>query len=192
MKHTIDTGSARPIKIPPRRVPKSFEGEEEKIIKQQLDAGVIKESNSPWSFPLCFVKKRDGSTRACIDYRKLNDVTVKDAYPLPKIDECLDCLDSSIYFSTCDLASGFYQITLDEKDRPKTAFCTSRNGLYEYETLPMGLSNSPSTFQRCMELIFRGIQWKTLLIYLDDIICFSKNFDEHIVRLRDISTLAEG
>jgi len=186
IKHTIDTGNARPIKIPPRRVPKAFEGEEDRIIQEQLDAGIIKESNSAWSFPLCFIKKRNGRTRCCIDYRRLNDVTVKDAYPLPKIDQCLDSLEGAVFFSTCDLASGFWQIELDKKDSPKTAFCTSRNGLFEYVTLPMGLSNSPATFQRCMELIFRGIQWKTLLIYIDDIICFGRDFEEHLERLKQI------
>ncbi len=95
-------------------------------------------------------------------------------------------MDGAVYFSTCDLASGFWQIEVEEKDRAKTAFCISRNGLYEYVTLPMGLSNSPATFQRCMELIFRGIQWKSLLIYLDDLITFGKDFTEQLQRLREM------
>ena len=181
-QHSIDTGDAVPIKQRPRRPPRAFEGEEEKIIEAQLEAGVIRESTSAWSSPLVYVKKRDGTTRPCVDYRKLNDVTKKDAYPLPRIDECLDCLGGAKMFSTLDLQSGYWQIEINEEDRHKTAFST-RTGHYEYVTMPFGLCNAPSTFERAMELIMRGLQWKSLIIYLDDLIILSSNFDQHIDRL---------
>lgn len=185
VQHTIDTGDARPIRQPPRRPPRAFQGEEEKVLEAQLKAGVIRESTSPWASPMVFVRKKDGTTRPCVDYRKLNDVTRRDAYPLPRVDDCLDCLSGAKIFSTLDLQSGYWQIEVKEKDRPKTAFVT-RSGLYEYITMPFGLCNAPSTFERCMELVLKGLQWKTLLIYLDDVIILSSTFQEHIQRLDEV------
>ena len=185
LQHSIDTGNAQPVRTPPRRPPMAFKGEEEKIIQQQLDAGVIKASTSPWSSALVYVRKKCGGVRACVDYRRLNDLTKKDAYPLPKINECLDCLGDAKLFSTLDLQSGYWQIGVKEQDRCKTAFAT-HHGLYEYITMPFGLCGAPSTFQRCMELIFRKLQWKTMLIYMDDLIIFSSTFSHHLERLDDV------
>lgn len=162
IKHKINTTpNTQPIKQRPRRAPKAFAGEEEKIIKEQLEANIIQESTSPWASPLVYVKKRDGTTRPCIDYRKLNSVTEKDAYPLPNINECLESLGGSVYFSCLDILSAYYQIEVDEADRQKTAF-TTKFGLFEYLVMPFRLCNAPSTFQRCMELVMRGLQWEIL------------------------------
>ena len=185
IKHEINTGLATPIRQAMRRTPKGFEGEEERYLKEQLEAGVVVPSNSPWSSPVCLVRKKDGTVRWCVDYRKLNDVTAKDAYPLPRIDSCLDCLAKAKLFSTLDMQSGYWQLELAEKDRSKTAFIT-KYGLYEYVTLPFGLCGAPSTFQRCMEMVLRGLQWKTLLLYLDDIIVISSNIEEHFHRLDEV------
>ena len=187
VQHTIDTGDAKPVRQPPRRPPKAFEAEEEGIIERQLKAGIITESTSPWASPLVFVKKSDGSTRVCVDYRKVNNLTTFCAYPLPRVADCLDCLHGAKVFSTLDLQAGYWQIELKPEDRPKSAFVT-RYGLFEYVTMPFGLCNAPSTFERCMELIMKGLQWKTLLIYLDDLIIFSSTFDEHISRLDEVLT----
>ena len=143
--HTIDTGGAKPIKQLPRRPPRAFANEEEKIIRQQLEAGIIEESTSAWSSPMVYVRKKDNTVRPCVDYRILNSVTEKDAYPLPRIDDCLDCLGGAKVLSTLDLQSGYWQISVAERDRPKTAFIT-RSGLYQYRTMPFGLTNAPSTF----------------------------------------------
>ena len=118
----------------------------------------------------------------CVDYRRLNDRTIKEAYPLPRVDMCLDCPGSAKIFSTLDLQSGYWQIKMDEKDQAKTAFITKYK-LYEYTKMPFGLCTAPSTFQRCMELILRGLQWKTLLIYLDDLIFYSSDVEEHLNRI---------
>lgn len=185
IKHKIDTAGAAPVRQGLRRTPQGFEEEEEKYLQEQIDAGVIVPSKSAWASGVVLVRKTDGTVRWCIDYRALNSCTIKDAYPLPKISQCLDCLANASVFSVCDLQSGYWQLQVDESDRHKTAFIT-KYGLYEYTKMPFGLCNAPSTFQRCMELIFRGLQWKTLLIYLDDIILFSSNLDDHFVQLSEV------
>lgn len=117
--------------------------------------------------------------RWCVDYHCLNSLTIKDAYPLPKIEACLDVLGGATMFLTLNLQSGYWQITVDDKDRQKTAFIT-KWGLYEHTRMPFRLCNVPSTFQRAMELILRGLQWETLLIYLDDIIVLGRGVDENL------------
>ena len=181
LKHKIDTAEAAPVRQPLRRTPQAFEGEEEKYIQEQVAAGVIQPSSSAWSSPTVMVRKKTGVVRVYIDYRRI----IKDAYPLPRIDMCLDCLASAKVFSTIDLQSAYMQLEVAEEDRHKTAFIT-KYGLFEYLVMPFGLCNAPSTFQRCVELIFRGIQWKYLLVYLDDIIVIASNFDEHLDRLEEV------
>ena len=185
IKHEIDTGFAAPVKQRVRPTPRGFEGEEKKCIEDQLEAGVIRPSSSPWAAPTVLVRKSDGSVRFCIDYRKLNDRTRKDAYPLPKISLCLDSLGGSRFFTTLDLQSGYWQISMAEDDIPKTAFIT-KYGLFEYTKMPFGLCSAGSTFQRCVELIMRGLQWQTILIYLDDIIVIGRSMEENLMRLEEV------
>lgn len=156
--HKIDTGDAKPIKLPPRRLPIFQRDIAEREIESMLQKEVIKPSNSPWASPIVLVKKKDGSTRFCVDYRRLNSVTVKDAYPLPRVDESLDSLAGAKYFCTLDLASGYWQVVMQPEDRPKTAFA-SHKGLFEFTVMPFGLSNSPATFERLMEIVLCGLQW---------------------------------
>ena len=189
VQYGMDTGDAKPVRSRARRPPKAFEKEEDEIIDRQLKAGIITESTSPWASPLVFVRKRDGTTRACVDYRRVNELMKPcTAWELPKIGDCLDCLHGAKLFSTLDLQAGYWQIEVKPEDRPKTAFISSKRGLFEYVTMPFGLCNAPSTFQRCMELVMKGLQWKTLLIYLDDLIVFSSTFEEHITRLDEVLT----
>ena len=184
-EHSIDTGDHPPIKQPPRRVPTALAHEEKGAIEKMLAQNVIRESKSPWASPIVLVKKKSGSIRACVDYRRINSITRKDAYPIPRAQDCLDALSGSEVFSTVDMTSGFYQVPIREEDIPKTAFIT-KHGLYEYTVMAMGLSNSPSMFQRIMELAMRGLQWIACLIYLDDVIIFGRNFEEHANRLRSV------
>lgn len=183
--HKIDTGSAQPIKLPPRRVPLHLQQEVAEHIKQMQDNNIIRPSCSPWAAPVVLVRKKDGSLRFCVDYRKLNEVTRKDAYPLPRIDDALDSLTNACWFSTLDLASGYWQVEVDPQDRPKTAFIT-RQGLFEFNVLSFGLCNSPSTFQRLMDVVLADLQWTTCLVYLDDIIVFGRTFQEHLQRLDEV------
>ena len=183
--HQIVTGNAPPVRQRVRRTPLGFQGEEEQHLQSLLDAGIVVPSTSDWASPVVLVRKKDGGVRWCIDYRKLNDVTRKDSYPLPNIEECLDTLAGSTIFSTIDLQQGYHQIEMDPEDRRKTAFIT-RYGLFEYTRMPFGLCGAPGTFQRAMECVLKGLQWKMVLIYLDDVIVASRNLHEHIVHLEEV------
>jgi len=175
--HYIDTGDKRPIRVPPRRIPPGRRKIIEDEIAKMLEQGIIRCSDSPWSSPVVLVKKKDGSTRFCIDYRQLNEVTRKNAYPLPRIDTCLEALKGNSWFCTLDLASGYWQIKMSDEDRCKTAFA-SHMGLYEFNRMPFGLTNAPATFQCLMERVLQGYIGNKCLLYLDDVIVFGKTFEE--------------
>lgn len=185
VKHRIDTGNAAPIRIPPRRLPIGKREIEKQEISKMLERGIIEPSNSPWCAPLVLVTKPDLSTRICVDLRGLNSVTKKDSYALPRVDDCLEALSNSKWYNQMDLHSGFWQIELHEPDREKTAFSTSQ-GLYQFVVMPFGATNSPSTFERLMEDVLRGLQWTECLLYMDDIIVPGSSFDECITRLEHV------
>ena len=149
-----------------------------------LDAGAIRPSNSPWCNAVVLVRKKDGSLRFCIDFRKLNALTVKDSHPLPRICETLDSLVGAAYYSTFDLTSGFWQVPMDEESKQYTAFTLGSMGLYECERMPFGLCNAPATFQRLMQNCLGELNLTYCLIYLDDVIVYSKTLEEHLLRMR--------
>ena len=182
VQHKINTGTAVPCRQPPRRQPIGKRDIEKQEVLKMLERKVIEPSNSAWSSPIVLVTKKDGSTRFCVDYRRVNDLTVKDAYPIPRVDECLDSLTGSKWFNCLDLNSGFWQIGLDPADKEKTAFATTL-GLYQFTVMPFGLANAPSTFERLMEDVLRGCQWEICLIYMDDVIVPSSTFQDSIARL---------
>ena len=152
-------------------------------LKLLLTTGVIRESESPWASPVVLVRKKTGALRFCVDYRLLNQKTVRDAYVLPRIEECFDYLSGAKYFSCLDLRSGYYQVDIEEEDKPKTAFTVGHLGFYEFNKMPFGLSNSPATFQRLMEKVIGDLHLKKYLVFLDDIIIHGRTKEEHLERL---------
>jgi transposase InsO family protein len=184
-EHAIETGDGSPIKSAPRRIPLAFIDEADEAVQKFFDQGVARDSTSPWSSPLVFVRKKNGQVRPCVDYRRLNNITKKDAFPLPRAQDCFDTVAGATLFSSMDITSAYNQIPIRVQDIPKTAFVT-KHGLFEFTTMPFGLCNAPATFQRVMELALAGLQWKTCLVYLDDVLVFSTTFEEHIQRLADV------
>lgn len=149
-EHRIDTGDARPLRQAPRRLPPAKRVEAQKAIHEMQQRGIIEPSKSPWSSPVVLVKKKDGSYRFCVDYRRLNQVTCKDSYPLPRIDDTLEALAGKQWFSTLDLRSGYWQVKLEETAKEKTAFSTG-SGLWQFCVMPFGLCNAPATFERLID-----------------------------------------
>ena len=188
IEHAIDTQGNHPIYQRPYRIPEAQRKVVDAHVTDMANRGVIRPSKSPWSSPIVLVGKKDGSTRFCVDFRKLNAVTRKDVYPLPRIDETLDTLGGAQYFTTLDLASGYWQVPLKEEDMHKTAFTTpgTANSLWEFTVMPFGLCGAPASFQRLMEILLAGLNWESCLVYLDDIIIFSRTFEEHLGRLESV------
>lgn len=178
-----------PGHTPPSRPTYRLSSEELAELKKTLDEllakGFIKPSVSPFGAPILFVKKKDGSRRMVIDYRGLNRITIKNKYPLPRIDELLDQLGNAKVMSKLDLMSGYHQIRIKAEDTHKTAFRT-RYGHYEFRVLPFGLTNAPATFMRLMNDIFRPLLDKCVLVFLDDILIYSRTPKEHAQHLRDV------
>ncbi|GBM81628.1 Retrovirus-related Pol polyprotein from transposon 297 [Araneus ventricosus] len=184
-QHRINTVNHPPIKQYPRRLPLAKKEEAERLVKEMVDNGIIEESSGPWASPIVLVKKKDGSTRFCVDYRKLNEITIKDSYPLPRIDDTLDALKGSQWFLTLDLKSGYWQVEIQPEDKEKTAFTTGQ-GLWQFKVMPFGLCNAPATFERLMETVLRGLTSEACLVYLDDIIIVGRTFQEHLNNIREV------
>ena len=183
VQHRINTGQTPPIRQPPRRLPLAKREEAEMAVQEMQKHGVIEPASSPWSSPVVLVKKKDGSTRFCVDYRKLNAVTYKDSYPLPRVDDTLEALAGAKWFSTLDLKSGYWQVKLDDRDKEKSAFSTG-SGLWQFKVMPFGLCNAPATFERLMEQVLAGLPLSTALVYLDDILVPGRSFADQMCKLR--------
>lgn len=190
LKHEINTSPSEPINVKSYRFPEIHKKEVEAQISKMLSQDIIQHSVSPWSFPIWIVPKKIDSSgqkkwRIVIDYRKLNDITIGESYPIPQINEILDQLGHSKYFSTLDLCSGFHQISITDKDTPKTAF-TVPQGHFEFKRMPFGLKNAPATFQRLMNTALAGLQGIHCYVYLDDIIIYSHDISSHCDKLSKI------
>jgi len=178
LSHHIDTGDAPPIRQAACRVPMPCREKVQQLLQDMLSKKIISPSKSLWASPVVLIQRKDGSIRFCIDYRKVNAVTRKDAYPLPRVDDTFDTLAGSSWFSTLDLKTGYWQVKVNPSDREKTAFCTQQ-GLFEFNVMPLGLCNAPATFQRLMNLVLAGIQWNICLV-------FGKTFEQHLHNLQQV------
>ena len=186
VKHSIKLTDETPFKEPYRRIPPGLFEKVRMHLKEMLDSGAIRESESPYSSNVVLVRKKDGSLRFCIDFRKLNSRTIRDSYNLPRIDDTIDTLIGAKYFTKLDLRSGYWQVEMEEADKAKTAFSVGNLGFYECNRMAFGLTNAPATFQRLMECCMGEMNLKECLIFLDDILVFSKNFEEHLERLEAV------
>ena len=188
LEHRIETHRP-PLRQPYWRQNPAVRREEMAQVQKMLASDFICPSNSPWASPVVMVKKKDYSLRFCVDFRQLNAATVKDAHPLPRIDDLLDALHGARWFSTLDLKSEYWPVPIMEQDKEKTAFLTSCGQLYKFNQVPFGLCNAPATFSLLMDRILSGLHWETCLFYLDDIIVFSSTWEEHLARLRQVFEL---
>jgi len=181
---------AKPVYSAPYRAGPHRRLEIEKQVKKMLDLGVIEPSDAEWSFLVVVVPKPGGHFRFCVDYRRLNERTVKDVYPIPRMDDCLDSLGDSTVFYTLDCNPGYWQIPVAAEIRDKTT-STSHTGLFRLLRLPFGLVNAPACFQRALDIILSGLRWQTCFVYLEDLIVFSRTVGDHIRHLREILLLLE-
>ena len=183
VEHTIDTES-KPIRQAAYRIPHAYREGVLKELEEMKESGIIEPSCSEWASPIGVARKKDGSIRLCVDYRKLNAATPMDAYPMPRVDELLDKVGRATFISTLDLARGYWQVPVAKKDRAKTAFITP-DGLYQFRVMPFGLNGAPATFQRMMDNVIRGLESFTA-DYIDDIAIFSDSWDEHLGHIREV------
>lgn len=183
-EHTTNTGTARPIRLPPYRLPHAYREAVQQELKDMLEQGIIEPSRSAWAAPIVLVPKKDSSLRLCVDYRRLNTVTPTDAYPMPRIEDLIDQFGKAKFITTLDLTRGYLQVPVAKEDRQKTAFITPF-GLYQFRVMPFGLSGAPSTFQRMMDKLIQGME-SHAGAYLDDLVVFSETWAEHLSHLQEV------
>ena len=184
-RHRMNMQHNTPLASHFRRLPPSQIQEVREHIQGLVEQGIVQKSSSPYASPVVVCRKKNGSIRLTVDYRRLNAITKKDAYPLPRIDDSLDALGGACLFSSLDAQSGYYQIPMAEEDREKTAFITPF-GLFEYLRMPMGLTNAPATFQRLMQTAMNDLTFQIMLVYLDDLLVYGKTFQEHLEQLKTV------
>lgn len=191
LEHAISTrADTAPVNMKPYRLPEKHKAEVNKQVQEMLEEGIIRRSASQWNAPLLVVPKKPDASgkprlRIVIDFRRLNNLTIGDSFPLPNITDILDQLGNAKYFTTLDLASGYHQIPMAELDKKKTAFSTPY-GHYEFNRMPFGLRNAPATFQRLMNSVLTGIQGLRCLVYLDDIVIYGSSLEDHNKRLTEV------
>ncbi len=188
--HRIEFKSgSRPVYTQPYRAGLKARAQEEEEITRMLSVGVIEPARCEWTSTIVLVPKSDGSLRFCVDYRRLNALTVREAYPLPRMDECIDSLGDATVFTTLECNSGYWQIPVHPDDRNKTTF-TSHFGTFRFTRMPFGLRNAPAMFQqRAVDIILAGIKWKSCLVYLDNVIVFPRTLEQHFAHLREVLEL---
>ena len=185
VQHEILASDARPVRCGPRRLAPAGLRTEQTCVKEMLLGGQIEPSDSPWASQVLLVTKKDGLTHFCVDYHRLNSLTTKDVYPLPRIDDSLRLLGNQLWFSTMNLASGYWQVAMSPEAKWKAAFVTNE-GLFQFWVMPFGLCNAPAMFERLMDRVLCGMRWSRCLVYLDDVISFGKSVTEALARLEEV------
>jgi len=182
VQHSIDTRSSPPTVYPWLRG---------RWRRRRSGRWRLQGSSSPWAAPAVLVRKKDDSWRFCVDYRRLNAVTTKDSYPLPRIDDALDYITGSSWFSSLDMRSGYWQVEVAPEARPKTAF-TIGQGLWQFRVMPFGLCNAPATFERLMERVLAAVPHDRCVVYLDDLLVHASSFEGAMANLREVFTAIRG
>jgi len=187
VKHRIDLDppDSQPVHSAPYRAGPATRQLEKNEIDKMLGMGVIEPAQTEWASPIVFAPKKDGAMRFCVDYRRLNAMTLRDSYPIPRMDECIDSLGDANIFTTLDANCGYWQIEIADQDKDKTTF-TSHHGLYRFVRMPFGLRNAPSTFQRVIDIILSTVKWQYALVYLDDVIIYSRSAEEHMTHVATV------
>lgn len=183
LSHRIKVKDSKPVRSKPYPIPYAIQGEIEKELQQMLDLDIIEPSESPYSSPMLIVKKKDGGNRICLDFRKLNKLTIFDAEPMPDIAEIMTQLSNSKYFTMIDLSKGYWQIPLDRNSRQLTAFQTSK-GLFQFVVMPFGLVNASASFNRLMRMLFSKTE--NVRTFVDDVLIFTAGWDDHMKKLKEV------
>ena len=178
LKHSIPTTTDKPVYLPHRQIPVQLQQEVRKCLESWLKQGIIRPSKSPYASQVVIVRKKSGEIRLCVDFRKLNAISIRDSFPLPRIEEALQAVQAAVWFTSFDLAQGYLQMAMEEADIPKTAFCVGSSSLFEFTRMPFGLTNAGASFCRLMEMVIGDQQFVTLLFYLDDICIFANSADQ--------------
>ena len=183
LKHSIPTTTDKPVYLPHQQIPVQLQQEVRKCLESWLKQGIIRPSKSPYASQVVIVRKKSGEIRLCIDFRKLNAISIRDSFPLPRIEEALQAVQAAVWFTSFDLAQGYLQMAMEEADIPKTAFHAGSSGLFEFTRMPFGLTNAGASFCRLMEMVIGDQQFVTLLFYLDNICIFANSADQMLDRI---------
>ena len=179
LKHSIPTNTDKPVYLPHRQIPVQLQSEVRKCLDNWLKQGIIR----PYASQVVIVRKKTSEIRLCVDFRKLNAISIRDSFPLPRVEEALQAVQAAVWFSSFELAQGYLQMAMEEEDIEKTAFCAGSSGLYEFTCMPFGLTNAGASFCRLIEMCIGDQQYVTLLFYLDNICIFAETADQMLDRI---------
>ena len=183
LKHSIPTTMEKPVYLPHWQILVQLQSEVRKCLDNWLKQGIIRPSKCPYASQVVIVHKKTGEIRLCVDFRKLNAISIHDSFPLPRVEEALQAVQAAVWFSSFDLAQGYLQMAMEEDDIPKTAFCAGSSGLYEFTRMPFRLTNAGASFCHLMEMCIGDQQYVTLLFYLDDICIFAETAYQMLDRI---------